>query len=167
MKFKKTTYSKSYKALVSGVLPDGEIHVHHIDHDRDNNHISNLVALPKKLHYQYHYTINRIGQELHIYSKEISLKEIDELEAKTKESLKKYDDEELNAAKEFVAGRISNSDLMEQMSTYANFRWISRSVLGSIKSARATLIELTNKIAAYKRRQDLFINSQTNSHENK
>ncbi len=32
-----------------------EIHVHHIDHNRQNNSLSNLVAIPAKFHGQYHF----------------------------------------------------------------------------------------------------------------
>ncbi len=34
-------------------LPKG-FDVHHLDHNRENNDISNLVALPKELHKKYH-----------------------------------------------------------------------------------------------------------------
>lgn len=33
--------------------------VHHLDHDRNNNSIINLVAVPKKLHSNYHKSYNK------------------------------------------------------------------------------------------------------------
>lgn len=33
---------------------DSDIHIHHIDHNRQNNSIENLIALPAPLHRQYH-----------------------------------------------------------------------------------------------------------------
>ena len=46
-------YRKYYEAQTGVKIPDG-FHIHHIDHDRDNNTIENLVALPEELHTKYH-----------------------------------------------------------------------------------------------------------------
>lgn len=35
--------------------------VHHIDFNRENNNIDNLILLPKKLHSKYHILLNRLG----------------------------------------------------------------------------------------------------------
>lgn len=37
---------------------DKTFEVHHIDFDRNNNDLNNLVAIPKILHSEYHLTIN-------------------------------------------------------------------------------------------------------------
>ena len=35
--------------------------MHHIDLDRKNNDIENLVAIPKELHQEYHKLINKVN----------------------------------------------------------------------------------------------------------
>lgn len=47
-------YRKFY-SQATGIEVPKEFHIHHIDFDRSNNQIKNLVALPKKLHQQYHF----------------------------------------------------------------------------------------------------------------
>ena len=37
-----------------GIVLEKSYHVHHIDSNRNNNNIVNLVALPKSLHLMYH-----------------------------------------------------------------------------------------------------------------
>jgi hypothetical protein len=49
-----SNYRKYYKKYYN--IPTGFI-VHHIDNNRDNNLIDNLIAIPRKLHVNYH--INR------------------------------------------------------------------------------------------------------------
>lgn len=44
-----------------GIEFDENFEVHHIDLDRKNNDIDNLVLLPKELHEQYHSIINSIS----------------------------------------------------------------------------------------------------------
>lgn len=47
-------YRRLYERHLGRVLEKG-VHVHHIDHNRLNNSISNLVAIPASLHGQYHF----------------------------------------------------------------------------------------------------------------
>ena len=42
-------------------------HVHHIDHDRENNKINNLVAIPKTLHSLYHKLHKRLVSHEYYY----------------------------------------------------------------------------------------------------
>lgn len=46
-------YRKKYEELLNLILSNKE-EIHHLDMDRENNNINNLVAIPKKLHKQYH-----------------------------------------------------------------------------------------------------------------
>jgi hypothetical protein len=46
-------YRKFYEKCTGKEVPK-DFEVHHIDHDRSNNSIDNLVAIPKKLHHDYH-----------------------------------------------------------------------------------------------------------------
>ena len=46
-------YRKKYEELLNLILSNEE-EIHHLDMDRENNNINNLVAIPKKLHKQYH-----------------------------------------------------------------------------------------------------------------
>lgn len=48
------SYRKSYSEYVGVKIPSNW-DVHHKDHNRDNNCISNLIALPKFLHRSYHF----------------------------------------------------------------------------------------------------------------
>ena len=41
--------------------PGEEYDVHHIDFNRENNDIRNLILLPKKLHHQYHMCVQCLG----------------------------------------------------------------------------------------------------------
>lgn len=50
-------YRKFYEEQTKKKLPSN-FHVHHIDQDRGNNNMNNLVALPSKLHHQLHYSWN-------------------------------------------------------------------------------------------------------------
>lgn len=53
MIFKKHNYREKYLSI-AGIEPDSNIEVHHLDKDRDNNNVFNLVAIPKKLHKKLH-----------------------------------------------------------------------------------------------------------------
>jgi hypothetical protein len=46
-----------YEEQTGEPIPQG-FHVHHLDFDRSNNDIDNLVAIPAKLHGQYHAVLN-------------------------------------------------------------------------------------------------------------
>lgn len=53
-------YRKLYKEYY-GIEFDNNFEVHHIDFNHNNNEISNLVLLPKKLHRQYHFYLTAIN----------------------------------------------------------------------------------------------------------
>lgn len=40
---------------------NSDFDIHHIDFNRNNNDISNLILLPKELHSKYHILINKLG----------------------------------------------------------------------------------------------------------
>lgn len=46
-------YKKLY-AQTYGITWDADLEIHHIDRDRKNNHISNLILLPSYLHEELH-----------------------------------------------------------------------------------------------------------------
>ena len=52
-------YRKFYEKEVCKI-PDGFV-IHHIDFDRNNNKIHNLVMLPSRLHSQYHFYKTQIS----------------------------------------------------------------------------------------------------------
>ena len=49
-------YRKIYQNECNIIIPKG-YEIHHIDFNRENNEIMNLVMLPKKLHSEYHRTL--------------------------------------------------------------------------------------------------------------
>lgn len=49
-----TDYVKYYKEITNKDFDSNKYQVHHIDLNRNNNDISNLVMLPKELHTKYH-----------------------------------------------------------------------------------------------------------------
>lgn len=49
------TYRKFYEKELGLILPRG-FDVHHIDQNRNNNFLENLVAIPKEIHQGYHKT---------------------------------------------------------------------------------------------------------------
>jgi hypothetical protein len=53
-------YRKFYEKETGSKIPDG-FDIHHIDCDRSNNHILNLVALPKELYREYHRQISGLS----------------------------------------------------------------------------------------------------------
>lgn len=55
----KTNYRKIYEKACDIKIPKKYI-IHHIDFDRTNNNISNLVMLPNSLHTKYHNILDRI-----------------------------------------------------------------------------------------------------------
>lgn len=52
--WKKVRYSRYIWELYNGPIPEG-YDVHHIDHDKTNDDISNLTILPKCDHNSYHH----------------------------------------------------------------------------------------------------------------
>ncbi len=54
---KSFNYRKYYKEYY-GIEFDGSYAIHHIDFDRSNNDINNLLLLPGKLHSRYHFLLN-------------------------------------------------------------------------------------------------------------
>ena len=47
-------YASMYIRMYGIDICDSDIQIHHIDHNRNNNELDNLVAIPKKLHEDYH-----------------------------------------------------------------------------------------------------------------
>ena len=69
-------YRKHYAEATGRRVPK-TFQVHHIDHDRGNPDIINLVALPQKLHIEYHRAFPRfLPQAEHLYVPEFSDKEL-------------------------------------------------------------------------------------------
>lgn len=59
----KVDYRREYEKHLGFILPK-EMHVHHLDHNRENNGIQNLVAIPSELHGRYHF----LERQLHLHS---------------------------------------------------------------------------------------------------
>lgn len=57
---KHTNYRQYYKDYF-GIDFGPEMAVHHIDFDRSNNNIENLLLMPKELHSRYHWYISSLG----------------------------------------------------------------------------------------------------------
>ena len=55
-------YRKKYKRYY-GIDFSSDYAIHHLDFDRSNNDISNLLLLPKKLHAKYHFYLSCIRHE--------------------------------------------------------------------------------------------------------
>ena len=53
-------YRKKYKRYY-GIDFDNNYVIHHLDFDRTNNDISNLLLLPKELHQKYHFYLQAVG----------------------------------------------------------------------------------------------------------
>jgi len=56
MEFKKSNYRKEYLKYFD-LEDDKNFQVHHLDLNRDNNNIYNLVLLPKNVHKRFHFFI--------------------------------------------------------------------------------------------------------------
>ena len=52
-----TDYKKLY-AQTYGITWDADLEIHHIDRNRQNNNISNLILLPGYLHHELHICLN-------------------------------------------------------------------------------------------------------------
>ena len=57
-------YREKYKRYYD-IDFDKEYDIHHIDFNRSNNDISNLLLLPNKLHHQYHINVSCCTDEEH------------------------------------------------------------------------------------------------------
>lgn len=55
-KCSESRYRKFYETVTGLEIPDNH-EIHHLDFNRKNNSIDNLVALPKELHRKYHNTL--------------------------------------------------------------------------------------------------------------
>jgi hypothetical protein len=64
-------YRKFYEKVLNVKLIK-DFHVHHIDGNRENNEINNLLALPKDLHNKYHKCVNDYYRYCH--SKKLNVK---------------------------------------------------------------------------------------------
>lgn len=58
-KRKNTNYRQYYKDYF-GIEFGSEMAVHHIDFDRSNNDINNLLLLPSRLHSKYHFALSML-----------------------------------------------------------------------------------------------------------
>lgn len=59
-KRKNSNYRQLYKDYY-GIDFDESMVVHHIDFDRTNNRIENLLLMPKELHAKYHWNLTDLG----------------------------------------------------------------------------------------------------------
>lgn len=59
-KRKNVDYRQLYKDYY-GIDFDDSMVVHHIDFDRTNNSIDNLLLMPKELHAKYHWNVSALG----------------------------------------------------------------------------------------------------------
>lgn len=59
-KRKRFDYRQYYKDYY-GIEFGDEMVVHHIDFDRSNNNIGNLLLMPKELHAKYHWNVSCLG----------------------------------------------------------------------------------------------------------
>lgn len=82
MKTKSIEYRLKYEHLTGCVIED-DFDIHHIDFNRENNNIKNLVALPKKLHKEYHKTLNKLNNAIY-NNKKLSVKELIKLNERLK-----------------------------------------------------------------------------------
>lgn len=55
-------YKKFYKKVLNIEYDSKLYHIHHIDGDRNNNNISNLLLLPKTLHIKLHNFLKKINK---------------------------------------------------------------------------------------------------------
>lgn len=55
------TYRKIYENAIGREIPKGW-EIHHIDRNRENNNISNLVAMPRDFHKEYHSRLDKVTE---------------------------------------------------------------------------------------------------------
>lgn len=85
------SYRSTYEKAIHKKIPKG-YEIHHIDMNRNHNYIDNLVMLPKKLHQDYHRTLEHLT---HFNSIEVKMKSVVESGNGTNEAM-------LEAITEFV-----------------------------------------------------------------
>lgn len=59
----KINYREIYCRHYGIADPGPDFDIHHIDFNRENNNVENLIMLPKRLHHQYHFAINRFNSQ--------------------------------------------------------------------------------------------------------
>lgn len=57
----KINYREIYCRHYGIADPGPDFDIHHIDFNRDNNNIDNLIMLPKRLHHQYHFAMSALS----------------------------------------------------------------------------------------------------------
>ena len=77
----KRNYREIYEG-VFGPIQEGN-HIHHLDHDRKNNSIENLVSIPAKTHQRYHFF-------KHTFERHFEIKEMDQVSEAEVEMMKKF-----------------------------------------------------------------------------
>ena len=65
-------YKKLYERELNIKIPKG-YDIHHIDFNRENNNIENLVMLPRKLHQEYHELAHKMIKNYNIQIKLLSI----------------------------------------------------------------------------------------------
>ena len=60
-----TNYRELYEEHYNIKIPDGFV-IHHIDGNRMNNNINNLLMLPLELHARYHFYLNQVRENWHV-----------------------------------------------------------------------------------------------------
>lgn len=73
-KRKGVNYKKILSDALGGMTWDSKkFVVHHINHNREDNRVHNLILLPKKLHSRYHALLNlSTAYSIHILAKDIN-----------------------------------------------------------------------------------------------
>jgi len=143
-KIAKNNYRLEYAAHLGIAIPP-DFHVHHIDGERSNCDFSNLVAIPKSLHSDYHSFENLCVTTLITYGFEIH--QIEEIEI----------DERFHF-NELTSGRWANwfsgsqDDFMKKC--YSNNN--KANFLAQIKPAHKQYTALREKIFEYKKAQSMF-----------
>lgn len=69
-------FGKQYMAMYDVDLNDSKIDIHHLDHDKENNELWNLVAIPNDLHSKYHklwFDVARYGHKVtdHMHGRQV------------------------------------------------------------------------------------------------
>ena len=65
-KYSRKNYVRDYKEHFNINWKSGEYSVHHLDFDRDNGRITNLLLLPYDIHAEYHNLLNGLPENFNI-----------------------------------------------------------------------------------------------------